>query len=207
LMDEREAVALLKQGDISGLEHLVVKYQVRAVRAAFLVCRDSALAEDIVQSAFIRAYERIGSFDASLPFGPWFLRSVTNDALKAVARSERTVPFDASFHENAMPDPNIEERLEKLETSAAINEAIAQLPPEQRAAIVMRYFLELSDEEMSSQLECANSTVRWRLHSARRKLRQLLPAWLKPSGEEHPMTESGPGPLQVAAYINRGDTL
>jgi RNA polymerase sigma-70 factor (ECF subfamily) len=208
-MDERGAIALLKQGDISGLEYLVEKHQVRAVRAAYLVCRDTALAEDIVQSAFIRAFERIITFDDSLPFGPWFMRSVTNDALKAAARRERMVPLDVVPAENAAISPGLDERLESLETSAAINEAIAQLPPEQRAAIVMRYYLDMTDDEMSSRLEVARATVRWRLHAARHKLRGLLPGWLGPAGEQqgHGQAEPEAGHVGVAVYANRGDTI
>lgn len=206
-MDERGAIALLKQGDIGGLEYLVEKYQVRAVRAAYLVCRDASLAEDIVQSAFIRAFERIGTFDATLPFGPWFLRSVTNDALKAAARRERTVPLEGALAEGGAVGSGLDERLESLETSAAISQAIAQLPPEQRAAIVMRYYLDMSDDEMSSRLEVARATVRWRLHSARHKLRALLPGWLGPVGEQHGQAEQDAAPIGVAVYANRGDTL
>jgi RNA polymerase sigma-70 factor (ECF subfamily) len=206
-MDERGAIALLKQGDIGGLEYLVEKYQVRAVRAAYLVCRDASLAEDIVQSAFIRAFERIGTFDATLPFGPWFLRSVTNDALKAAARGERTVPLEGALAEGGAVGSGLDERLESLETSAAISRAIAQLPPEQRAAIVMRYYLDMSDDEMSSRLEVARATVRWRLHSARHKLRALLPGWLGPVGEQHGQAEQDAAPIGVAVYANRGDTL
>ncbi len=206
-MDERGAIALLKQGDIGGLEYLVEKYQVRAVRAAYLVCRDASLAEDIVQSAFIRAFERIATFDYTMPFGPWFLRSVTNDALKAAARRERMVPLEGVPAENVTARPGLDERLESRETSAAIAEAIAQLPPEQRAAIVMRYYLDMTDDEMSSRLEVARATVRWRLHAARHKLRGLLPGWLAPAGEQHGQAELDAGPVGVAVYANRGDTI
>ncbi|MFB0535646.1 MAG: RNA polymerase sigma factor [Anaerolineae bacterium] len=95
-MEEQEAIARLKRGDIGGLEALVRKYQVQAVRTAYLIVRDRALAEDIVQTAFLRAYERIGQFDAGRPFGPWFLRSVVNDSIKAAARRERQVSLEAS---------------------------------------------------------------------------------------------------------------
>jgi RNA polymerase sigma-70 factor (ECF subfamily) len=88
-VDERDAVARLQRGDIGGLETLVRLYQVRAVRAAYLITRDAALADDIMQAAFLRAYERIGQFDATRPFGPWFLRGVVNDAVKAAARGAR----------------------------------------------------------------------------------------------------------------------
>jgi len=78
----------LKQGDIGGLEPLVRRYQVPAVPAAFLVTCHRALAEDIVQAVFVRVYERIKHFDARRSFGPWFLRSVANGAVKAVVRSQ-----------------------------------------------------------------------------------------------------------------------
>jgi RNA polymerase sigma-70 factor (ECF subfamily) len=95
-MEEQEAIARLKRGDVGGLEALVRRYQVQAVRTAYLITRDRALAEDIVQAAFLRAYERIDQFDAGRPFGPWFLRSVANDAVKAAARRERLVPLEFS---------------------------------------------------------------------------------------------------------------
>lgn len=70
--DERRAIARLKQGDIGGLEELVKSHQTRAMRAAYLIVRDRALAEDVVQDAFVRAYEKIAHFDESrpLPGGP-----------------------------------------------------------------------------------------------------------------------------------------
>ncbi|MEO8288923.1 MAG: RNA polymerase sigma factor [Chloroflexota bacterium] len=204
-MEEREAIARLAGGDISGLELLVSLYQLRAVRAAYLICRDPALAEDIVQTAFIRVYERIDQFDTSRPFAPWFLRVVTNDALKAAQRGERTVSLqeDSGFAA-LLSEEDIEERLEAMETSAAISEAIAQLPPEQRAAIVLRYYLELSDAEMSTRLECATGTVRWRLHTARQRLKQLLPAWVRPGAADIYGIEPNVAPVNV--YAPKGDT-
>lgn len=72
---EQQALARLKERDIGGLEFLVRRYQVQAVRAAYLVTRDRGLAEEVVQSAFLRAYERIEQFDARRPFRPWFSAS------------------------------------------------------------------------------------------------------------------------------------
>ena len=92
-MEEREAIARLKRGDIGGLEPLVRAHYVPVVRAAYLITRDHGLAEDIVQAAFVRAYERIGQFDAGRPFAPWFLRGVVNDATKLAARRARQVPL------------------------------------------------------------------------------------------------------------------
>jgi RNA polymerase sigma-70 factor (ECF subfamily) len=89
-VEERGAIERLKRGEIGGLEVLVRRHYTRAVRAADLILRDTALAEDIVQGAFIRAYERIDQFDESRPFGPWFMKIVVNDSVKVASRRERT---------------------------------------------------------------------------------------------------------------------
>ncbi len=191
-MEEQQAIALLKRGDIGGLETLVRKYQVQAVRAADLIVRDRALAEDIVQAAFLRAYERIGQFDAGRPFGPWFLRSVVNDAVKAAARRERQVPLDGEAREAisladllADPAPGPGELSEQAETRQAIWAALGELPPAQRAAIVLRYYLDLSEAELAGELACPPGTVKWRLHTARERLRALLrPLWSPEPGNK-----------------------
>ncbi|HEC34657.1 MAG TPA: RNA polymerase sigma factor [Chloroflexi bacterium] len=185
-MEEREAIARMKRGDISGLEALVRRYQVQAVRAAYLIVRDRETAEDIVQSAFLRAYQRIGQFDAERPFGPWFLRSVVNDAIKAAARRQRQVPLEAgSGREEASlvdlladPNPGPADLVEAAETRQAVLAALDRLPPAQRAAIVLRYYLGLSEAKMADELACPPGTVKWRLHAARKRLRALLhPLW------------------------------
>lgn len=84
-----QAIEHLQRGDIRGLEALVRLHQVRAIRTAYLVTRERQLAQDIVQAAFLRAYERIGQLDPHRPFGPWFLTSVLHDAIKAAARRGR----------------------------------------------------------------------------------------------------------------------
>src|SRR6476659_8485830 len=95
-LDERTAINQMQRGDIRGLDTIMRAYQVQAVRAAYLVTHDRGIAEDVVQSAFIRAYERIGQYDTSRPFGPWFMRSVVNSAVTAATRRGRLVPFAGS---------------------------------------------------------------------------------------------------------------
>src|SRR5262249_52595451 len=144
---------------------------------------DRALAEDIVQAAFLRAYERIAQFDPRRPFGPWFLRSVINDAIKAAARHERGLSLDhddaGAVAELMSPAPDPVALLVAAETQEAIWATLARLTPAQRAAIVMRYYLDWSEAEMSAYLACPPGTVKRRLHDARRSLRRLLPPWLR----------------------------
>jgi RNA polymerase sigma-70 factor (ECF subfamily) len=179
---EREAVARLKRGDIGGLQALVHFHQARAVRASFLVSHDLALAEDVVQGAFVRVYERIGQFDEEREFGPWFMRSVVNDTLMAL-RGKQAVSLDEEAGVVA-GGPSPQELVEAAETREALWATLTQLAPGQRAAVVMRYYLELSDAEIAEKLEVPPGTVRRRLHDARKRLRQLLPAWMGPGSED-----------------------
>ena len=179
----RAAVDRLRRGDIGGLETLMLHYQVRALRAAHLISRDPALAEDVVQEAFLRAYERIEQFDAARPFGPWFLRVVVNIAVKAATRQRRQVPlpWPAAGGREAPADladtrPGPVEIVEQAESARALWAALGHLSPAQRAAVVQRYYLGLGEAEAAVATGCPPGTIKWRLHAARARLRELLQA-------------------------------
>ncbi|HEX7542188.1 MAG TPA: sigma-70 family RNA polymerase sigma factor, partial [Anaerolineales bacterium] len=175
-MDEQKAILRLKSGDIGGLEILVNLYQVRAVRTAFLITRDAALAEDAVQDAFLQIYRSIRHFDQNRPFAAWFMRSVVNAAVKIAQKSARQIParFDSgdSWLESLPAgDEFVEQQVESSEFQRQVWEAMQNLSPRQRAAIVQRYFLDMSEKEIAAELEAAPGTVKWLLHAARKNLR------------------------------------
>ncbi len=184
-MDEAEALARLRRGDIAGLQTLVELYQVQAVQAASLITGDRQTAEDVVQQAFLRVRTSIDGFDAARPFRPWFLRIVVNDATKAAVRQARYEPLgsdEAGDYTSALQalDQNTrepEDALERQELVAAMRQAISRLSPSQRAAVVGRYFADLSTAEAAARLDCAPGTVRWHLSRARARLRTMLGAF------------------------------
>jgi RNA polymerase sigma-70 factor (ECF subfamily) len=187
-LEEKLAIARLKQGNLDGMEALVKHHQVRAVSAAYLIVRDPFLAEDIVQEAFLHAAERIDQFDESRPFGPWFLRSVINASTKAARKQKRLIPLDGTQEEETSktadwlidPDPSLEIMIETQETRQMVWKALGELTPEQRAVVIMRHFLEMSETEMTQKLDRPLTTIRWRLKTARKQLRQLLKLFWKP---------------------------
>ncbi len=190
-MDDRTAISRLKQGDFQALDALVTRYQVPAVHAAYLIIRDRALAEDVTQNAFLKAAERIQQFDEQRPFGPWFFRIVVNDAVKLAKKQKQNISLDervdervertATWLKDASQSP--EQILEQKEVQAVILDAIEMLAPEQRAVIVMRYFLEMSEADMSVKMDRPLSTIKWWLREARRRLRGLVS--VSPSGEDN----------------------
>jgi RNA polymerase sigma-70 factor, ECF subfamily len=179
LMDEKQAVQRLKLGDISGLEFLVSCHQVKAVRTAYLITRDLNLAEDIVQDSFIRVFRSAKRFDETRSFEPWFLRSVVNASVKMMQRSARQVEVandadESLFAEFVSRVESVEEQVQSIEIQNRIWEAMEKLSPRQRAVIVQRYFLEMSEKEMAAESGAARGTIKWLLNAARERLRYLL---------------------------------
>ncbi len=183
-MDDAEAIQRLKRGDIHGLERLVRQYYAQAVRAAILVTRDRALAEDVAQSAFLRVCERIDQFDIDRPFAPWFLRLVVNAAVDAVKKRGRELSLDAleaadddqSAAEPLLVDPGLrpEDAASEAEMQATVRAALARLSPEQRAVVVLRYYLGYTEAEMADLLTAPRGTIKSRLNAARTRLRRWL---------------------------------
>ncbi len=170
-----ESIDRLKRGDIRGLEPLVRRYQVKAARVAYLITQDAALAEDIMQSAFLRVYEHIDQYKQELPFEPWLMRIVTNLALKATGRDWRSLNWDFDLDE-VFPDEQADPArlVEAQEQESRVRTALAALTPEQRAVLVYRYFLGYSESEISTAEGSPLGTIRWRFYAAHQKLKKLL---------------------------------
>jgi RNA polymerase sigma-70 factor (ECF subfamily) len=126
--------------------------------------------------------ERIDQFDEERAFAPWFFRIVVNDSIK-VARKQKLIlsldkEADGSTTQLAkwLVDPSIqpEQVLEQKETRQNILKAMQSLAPEQRAVVVMRYFLELSEAEIVTKTDRPLSTIKWWLREARNRLRRLM---------------------------------
>ena len=154
-------------GSASDLEALFRAHWHRAYRAAYLVVRDAAAAEDIAQEAFIAAVRRLDRFDRRRPFGPWLHRIVVNRAIDW-ARSRR-LRREAELRDDLAPT---DER--GAGDADALAAALASLSPEHRAVIVLRYLLEYTPGEIAELLELPRSTVNSRLRRGLDRMREAL---------------------------------
>ncbi len=189
-MDEQQAIARLKQGDLSGLEFLVQQHQAKAIHTAYLILGDPAQAEDLVQTAFLRVARKINQFDDRRAFRPWFLRAIVHDALKAAKRQQRSLSLDepsGSIADWLLDAASLPEELaEANDLQQRVWNALQQLTPEQRAVIIQRHFLEMGEAEMAAKFQRPASTIKWWLHTARERLKSLLGAYQRGiSGEKH----------------------
>lgn len=122
--------------------------------AAYLVVRDRALAEDVAQGAFVRAFEKIHRFDTERPLAPWFMKIVLNGAVEASRRRVREASREVAGGEQLLirladSGAGPQEAAERTETRRRVWRALEQLPPAQRAAVVQRYYLGMTEAEMA----------------------------------------------------------
>jgi len=176
-MDDVQAIRRLKRGEIGALETLVLRYQQKAIRTAFLITHDETLAEDVVQETFVRIYQRIHHFDPSRPFEPYLLRSIVNAALNVAQKAGRYLSLEGDLEqvEGLLSQAaSVESDVEYTQLKQGIIAALARLGPRQRAAVIQRYYLDMSEKEMAVALDAPPGTVKWILNAARTKLRNLL---------------------------------
>ena len=150
---ERAHVRAAQRGSASDLEALFRLHWPRAYRAAYLVVHDTAAAEDIAQEAFLAAIRNLDGFDRRRPFGPWLHRIVVNRAIDWTRA--RQLRAESELVDAPAPD---DERLDD-----SLLAALAALPPDHRAVIVLRHLLEYTPGEIAELLGVPRGPVNSRL--------------------------------------------
>jgi RNA polymerase sigma-70 factor, ECF subfamily len=135
-------------------------------------------ADDLVQEAFLRALERIATFDISRAFDPWFTRLLINlgtdwQRKQTVRRTEFHDP--EIFPGGSRPD----RETERSELRSSLQRAMGQLPDRQRLIVTLFEIDGHSTEEVAEMLHISQVTVRWHLHQARKALREMLKGWME----------------------------
>ncbi len=175
--DEAALVRRARAGDTEAFGDLVRRHQDVIYRLAVrMVGPDSA--EDVAQGAFLKAWTGLERFRGGAAFGTWLYRIAANlclDHLRSAARF-RPLPLDDAL---AVPDGyDLAEAVvadaERADQRAALAEALAALPPEDRLILALRAGEELSYEAIGAALDLAPGTVGTRLHRARARLHRLL---------------------------------
>jgi RNA polymerase sigma factor (sigma-70 family) len=162
-----ELLAKVQAGDASAAAVLVARFQPRAVEFAAALIGDEHLAEDAVQSAFMKALARLKELREPRAFPGWFRQIVRTEALGLVRRrSAQSLP---SVAPESPADAAARE-----EMCRAVRDALAALPPRGRETAELFYLGELACPEVARRLDVPAGTIKRRLHDARKKLRAML---------------------------------
>jgi len=173
--DDEAAIAAAKRGDREAFCGLVARHQEAVFRAAYLVVRDAAAAEDVAQEAFVRAYQHLRSFREGDPFRPWLLRIATNLALNEVRGRGRRQGLLARFGRQPVEhNPSPERDAVAGEQRDLVWQAINELPGDDRVVLYLRHYLELPEREIALAINKAPGTVKSRLSRAGARLRTVI---------------------------------
>jgi RNA polymerase sigma-70 factor (ECF subfamily) len=187
--EETLLVEAARAGDIAAFESLVRRYDRNVFRIAQHITQNREDAEDVVQDAFLKAYQNLGQFQGQSKFYTWLVRIAVNEALMRLRRRrpERMVSIDEDVKtdEDSMPreiadwSPNPEQLYTQSELKEILGKTIQGLPPGFRTVFVLRDVEGLSTEETASALDLSVPAVKSRLLRARLQLRERLNKYFK----------------------------
>jgi RNA polymerase sigma-70 factor (ECF subfamily) len=182
--DELALVQAAKRGDVAAYEELVKRYDRNIFRIAQHITQNREDAEDVVQDAFLKAYENLEQFQGNSKFYTWLVRIAVNESLMKLRRrrSDRTVSLDENIEteEDTMPrevadwSPNPEQLYKQGELKDILRKTIHGLPASFRTVFVLRDVEGLSTEETAEALGLSIPAVKSRLLRARLQLRERL---------------------------------
>lgn len=192
--DESALVSQAKAGDASAFSTLVNRYERKIYRLAKHITQNDEDAEDVLQEAFLKAYEHLDGFQGNSKFYTWIVRIAVNEALMKLRKrkSDRTVPLDEPVdtgeemvaREIAVWEDNPEQRYSRDEMQGILDQAIQSLKPDFRTVFMLRDIEELSTEETAETLGISIPAVKSRLLRARLALREKLTRQFKRKGED-----------------------
>jgi RNA polymerase sigma-70 factor (ECF subfamily) len=175
-VDDAALVRRCLDGETAAFEPLVAEYQRLAFTVAVRMLGDYEDARDATQNTFVKAFEKLGTYDPEYRFFTWLYRILVNECLN-VRRGRHAVEELSSTQQ---VETNPRDAVETAECRRDVRAALLALPVHYREVIVLRHFAQMSYEEMSVAIGVPLKTVKSRLHTARQQLTRRLSAWAVP---------------------------
>jgi len=170
---EAQQIRLAREGDQAAWEALMRAHQQPVFRLAYLLLGDPDEAEDIAQETFLRAYKALDGFDTERPLRPWLLRIASNLAHNRHRSVGRYISALTRFAQQD-PDRIKSTKINPGGESQSLWQAVRKMTSPFQEVIYLRYFLDMSENEMVEALEVPAGTVKSRLHRALSKLRGII---------------------------------
>jgi RNA polymerase sigma-70 factor (ECF subfamily) len=185
---EERLIEACRQGDREAFRQLFETHQDRVWSIALRFTGNDATARDITQQVFLKLFTTIGQFRRDAGFATWLYRLVVNACLDEQRRQRRFLSLDFFGASAGRDEDDVEMEIEdlkqtgrpqeemfsRIEISQAVNAAVAELKPKLRIAILLKYFEELSYEEIAEAMGCSMGTVASRLNRGHKELARKL---------------------------------
>lgn len=174
-----ELAKKVKKGDKKAFEELYKLTSSRAYFSALQICGDNQEAEDIVQESYITALNKISSLERTESFMGWFNRIIVNKSKDFLRKKNpKLLSEEDEWLLEGQTDENVkfnpEEKVDKEELKSVVMDAVKELNVEKRTCVMMKYFNDMSVNEIAQAMEVPVSTVKNRLFDARKELKNLF---------------------------------
>jgi RNA polymerase sigma-70 factor, ECF subfamily len=181
ILSDEEVVARVLAGETAMFEIVMRRHNQRLYRVARAILRNDAEAEDVMQDAYVRAYEHLDQFAGRAKFSTWLTRIAVHEALARQHRANRYQELEPMSEREGDPmdrlaslAPDPEQQAASTEIRMLLEEAVENLPDTYRVIFMLRDIEELSTTEAAEILEITEENVKVRLHRARALLRKSL---------------------------------
>jgi RNA polymerase sigma-70 factor (ECF subfamily) len=178
---DQKIVDRVEAGDTALYEIIMRRYNQRLYRVARAILRDDAEAEDVMQDAYVRAYQNLHQFAGRAPFSSWLTSVAVHEAIKRLHLRDRNQQLDETEHDGDSSMTNIVETAPDPEQSAStaelgelLEQALLGLPEQYRAVVMLRDVEEMSTSETAAALDLTEENVKIRLHRGHEKMRGWL---------------------------------
>jgi len=186
---DEEVIERVKAGDTAAYEIIMRRYNQRLYRITRAILRDDGEVEDVIQDAYVRAYQHLSQFAGTALFSTWLSRIAIHEALRRLRLRNRNPQFEDTAHdeEDSMnvletsPDP--EQRASIAELGQLLEDAVLRLPDQYRTVVMMRDVEEMSTADTAAALDLTEQNVKVRLHRGRAMMRSWLFARVGGSGK------------------------
>jgi RNA polymerase sigma-70 factor, ECF subfamily len=185
---DEEVVERVKAGETASYEIIMRRYNQRLFRVARAILRDDAEAEDVIQDAYVRAYQNLHQFAGYAPFSIWLTRIAVHEALRRLRLRNRSQQLDEFEQDEEGPmkavetSPDPEERASIAELGRLLEEVVLELPDGYRTVVMMRDIEQMSTSETAEALDLSEQNVKVRLHRGHAMMRGSLMARLGEAG-------------------------
>ncbi|WP_227996033.1 RNA polymerase sigma factor [Nocardia australiensis] len=175
--DDATLVSRVRDGDVRAFEQLVQRYQGQMFRLASKMLADRVEAEDVVQEVFLTAWRRLHQLADDAAFVGWLYRMTTNRCLNVIRARRPKVELDLDTAESPRADIRPDHAVQVSTQMEALNIALQELTPEQRACWLLREVHGLSYEEIGAIVAVSVTAVRGRIARARAQLSEVMKPW------------------------------
>lgn len=169
---DRDLILRAKRGDTDAYGELVMRHQTGVFNVCYRMLRNRNDAEDLAQETFMRAYNRLDTFDIEREFAPWIKRVAANLCLNHIEGQKVTLELNDERDEDKSQSPS--QQVEVKERSEQIRQALSSLPGHYRIVVELRHYQEMSYDEIADELNIPLSDVKSRLFRARKLLAEKL---------------------------------